>query len=58
MMLCLECRFISQSFYKCDRSLSQESIRKARHFECLVFLLATDHRHKFCSPRICQHEDI
>ena len=57
-MLCLERRFISQSFCKCDRGLSQESIRNARNFECLVFLFATDHKHKFCSPRICQHEDI
>ena len=58
IMLCLERRFISQSFCKCDRGLSQESIRKARYFECSVFLFATDHRHQFCSPRICQHEDI
>ena len=57
-MLCLERRFISQSFCKCDRGLSQESIRKARYFERSVFLFATDHRHQFCSPRICQHEDI
>ena len=57
-MLCLGRRFISQSFCKCDRGLSQESIRKARYFECSVFLFATDHRHQFCSPRICQHEDI
>ena len=27
----------------------QESIRKARYSECLVFLFATDHRHIFCS---------
>ena len=58
IMLCLERQFISQSFCKCDRGLSQESIRNARNFECLVFLFATDHKHKFCSPRICQHEDI
>ena len=57
IMLCLERRFISQSFCKCDRGLSQESIKKARYFECSVFLFATDHRHQFCSPRICQHED-
>ena len=56
-MLCLERRFISPSFCKCDRGLSQESIRKARYFECLVFLFVTDHGHKFWSPRICQHED-
>ena len=27
----------------------QESTRKARYSECLVFLFATDHRHIFCS---------
>ena len=32
-----------------DHCLSQESIRKARHFECLGFLLLTDHRYIFCS---------
>ena len=30
-------RFISQSLCKCDRCLSQENIRKARHFKCLGF---------------------
>ena len=31
--------FMSQSVCKCDCSLSQGSITKARYFECLVFLL-------------------
>ena len=44
-----ERRFISQSLCKCDRSLSRESIRKARYFESLVFLFADGHRHIFCS---------
>ena len=42
-----ERRYISQSLCKYDRSLSRKSIRKARYFECLVFLFATDHRHIF-----------
>ena len=44
-----ERRLMSQSLCKCNRSLSQESIRNARYSECLVFLFATDHRHIFCS---------
>ena len=40
---------MSQSLCKCNRSLSQESIRNARYSECLVFLFTTDHRHIFCS---------
>ena len=42
-----ERRFISQLLCKFDGSLSQESIRKAEHFQCLIFLFATDHRHMF-----------
>ena len=34
-----ECRSISQSFRKCDHSLSQESIRKARYFKSVFFFL-------------------
>ena len=34
-----ERRSISQSFRKCDHSLSQESIRKARYFKSVFFFL-------------------
>ena len=40
---------MSQSLCKCNRSLSQESVRNARYSEYLVFLFATDHRHILCS---------
>ena len=48
-MLCLLNVGLSQLLCKCNRSLSQKSIRNARYSECLVFLFATDHRHIFCS---------
>ena len=31
-----EPRFMSQSLCKCDRSLSQESVRKDPYFECFL----------------------
>ena len=44
-----ERQFASQSLCKCDRRLPDQDHRKARYFECSVFLFATDYRHIFCS---------